>query len=1453
MKLDVACPTCSSPYSLDRARLPAAGLMMRCPKCSARFKVFTDGTVALADALPPAKPVPKPTLAEHELDLPAPKTPRTGAAAPAPPARPAEIELDLPALKPPSPAAGAAARKPLASPLAGAGPAAKKPLAPPVSATRPTPGEMEIDLPAAKAPPKRAPSFGELDLDLPPSAGALDVDLPAPKTPPRRAEPAALPAKAAPTKANPLAARALADDVDLPAAKPAAPKAPLGARPLAGKPAPAAAAPAPEVDLPALRAPAPAARAKLAPPLDSLSGPGAPPVPRKAPTASALDELDLPAPKTPIGGKLGATFGELDLPAPKTPAKPGKARKDSGPDFDLPVAAPVLDLPGLKAANPSSDLGELDLPAPKTPPQRARGPEANDLGGLDLPAPKAKADVPDFGELDLPSLKGASDLPAPKAARRDSFGELDLNRPPRRESADLDLPAPQADLPRVKKPTPPPALGGQGSPFDDLDDEGLDLPAPASDLPALKSDFGELDLPALQGASDLPVPKSDLRSPSQDFGDIALPDPRRAAPAAALDDDDELALPEPAAPLAQAAPAPGSPLRDTQGRGGVGGTAFGELDLDAGSPGLPGGGGGEDMEFADLPSGEARGDSLPPPRAAIQKKERKAPAAAEGAPARPRWPIVVGVVVLLLAAGGVGMGFTPYGWFGMKLAEDFMPGAGDPAQVQSVIRRAEESARSDAWTDVFAARVALGRARRDSGLNRALLSRSLVHEALFQVRFGESDRVRTAAIRHRLDERGAEGPEVALGLAADALREGQHTRARSLIGRARSFAPRDPYVALIEGELALATGELEPAGAAFARAVELGAGARGLWGSARVALRGEDREAARRAVDAVLAESPTHGAALVAKASLLLDAGEIDAALEAGGQAAGRRPVGDTTIRSAPSERAGAWTVIGRANEARGRSTLALSAFDRALEADDRHIPALLGAGRMLLADRPAEALARFESALSAEGAQALAMESGRSAADEAQLGAARAMLALGRAQEAKTRLEQLAVSRENDPDVLLWLGNAEVALEPPAREAAEQHFRTAIQHAPTRFAPYLALAELFLASERGTDAGAVLEQASARVPETPETRFELGRFELRRNNHAPAIRELTRALELDPEHPGALFSLGVAQRRSGQLAEAGQTFDRLSGLDASHPGLALERGILFEAQGLSQQAVESYRAALAEQPNDVDLLLRLGAAQVAAGSIDEAEQTLEQVRRDRPNSAEAQHFVGRVAFARGRYADALAHFRDAVRLDPARGEFHLYVGWAALENGLLGDALTAVQTAIERDPSLADAYWIRGTVKLRSGRPAEALDDLRRALTLKPSRVEAHAAMGEAYDQLGRLGDAILEYEQAVGVVDDNGQWWYRLGRLRMDRGDRQQAAQALARATLLGEAQPTRPGWLADAHRIQADAHRLGGQRAEAVQHYRRYLELAPPSAIDRRDVRETLLSMGEVPPPD
>jgi tetratricopeptide (TPR) repeat protein len=1187
---------------------------------------------------------------------------------------------------------------------------------------------------------------------------------------------------------------------------------------------------------------------------------------------SEPEEVDLPTPKkspapTPPGGPAG--YGDLDLPRPKVatgkhaPAAPPRAAKPAGPaklsdggfgDLDLPAPKLSADLPALRgAADLPAPRALVDLPAPR--------------GRADLPAPRMAADLPQVkGTADLPMPKAGMDLPSPKVGGM-SFGDLDLPAPKAEFGfGGLDLPTSKGDLPMPKRDEsnfadldldlpdlPPQGGGGRGRGLDDLE---LPPPRAAANLvppkaktvqgmggargPATdESSFGDLSLEP--GDSDLPP--SLMGEDESSFSDLDLteepPSDRPAAPrprARAQQHTEEIEEIEPDAGEGE----------EIEGDESYDGADFGEADFQEGEEED----GGEDMEFG-ISGEDGERASLPPEVLRRQRGEDfEAKQAARG---RRTVTIFLRVAILLgvLGAGGAALTFTEYGVFGIYFWERWLPEAGNAQFARGAIEKAEKIAASDAFVDVKRSLKELGEARGKAGLNRDLLTRSLMHQSLSIVRFGEDPNAaaHAAAILKRLEERSWQAPGIDLARAADAARRKQWREAAAPLERARAQAGSDPYVELIAGEVALAESKKDAAEKAFAKALQLGGGARAQWGLARIALLGSDLEAQRTAVNETLKLSPMHVEARIAEARIAWTQGKEDRSLHLVRVALGLDPTEeDQYLWTSKQAVSAGYGLLGFIHESRGRLHPAREAYEQALSADPSRVEALLGSGRVLLREkRFSDAQARFESALSAatKGGENPNVLSGRKADLEAKLGIGRALLALGRAQEAKDRLDELTAALPNDPDIVLAEGEAAQALG--NMDTAENQFHKSIDLAPKRFDGYLALSQFFSKKGDVAKASEILNEAALHVEETAEMRRMLGQSELARNRFESAIHEFKRALELDPHDVDAMFGTALALRKRGDLDQAQQTLEEISKRDPGYAGLAEQSGLLFEARGEYAKAVGAYRAALEKDPGDNAMLLRLGAAQVSAGDFDTAEQTLAKVIREMPNSAEAEYFIGRIAFARGRTPDALTHFDRAVGLDGTKGEFHLYVARASLEMGNLGRTLEEIAAAMNYDPSLGDSFWVRATVRLRMGAVKDALSDLNKALKLNPARTEAYAVQGDCYEQLRQLPDAIHAYRTALDKVPTRGEWWYRLAILQADSGNRAESDGDVRHALEIGDKTDPIPYWLPDAYRLSGENAEARGDRTAAIRSYKRYVEIASTAAIDHTAIHKKLKAWG------
>ena len=1189
---------------------------------------------------------------------------------------------------------------------------------------------------------------------------------------------------------------------------------------------------------------------------------------------SCAASYDVDESRIPKGGQrmrcpaCGSSFqitadGEIGEPRSQRPpsARPSRKKTQVGlgpisvpppPSFGAPSAIP-----------PSGEAGTSDPATPFPRPSSFEPPDVPSEGdsALDLPRPMESA-------LDLPRpMESEPELPRPMESEPDlprlMHSDPDL---PRSMEGALDLPRPMddgVDLPRPMHSDPDllrPIDEGVDlpRPLESRTDGDVDLPAPmydsGVDLPAPKEPPGplgeEIDLPMALTDAELPAPidpdpdllvpmsRKDLPVAREDYQDVdvePLPHEHGGGLVNLEPDDRELDLEMDADTSSLRVPGPpalpslgGPPSEEAIGE-------IGELELPETE---------DDLEFSELTEKEVADAAAEHVPGAVPVRPRRIARPPRKKRERPAWLVPVGIAVTVVALV-IGLGFyledTKYGLFGIHLIEPLLPSSGDPAQVETSLAEVEALAATDSYAAARQSLSQLAGLQANASLNQELAARRITHEALFQLRFGDNPEGQRAIdeLRAFLAARGNEAPGFHLAVAADALRTGDIATATAELDAARAESAGEELFAIVTGELALENEDAKQAIEAFSLAKERRPSARAQWGLSRAyELSGQEQDALEAAKEA-LRLSPHHGAARIAIARSHIARGEMDDAEALLKAQTGLEGGGAEGLSNA--ERSRALTMVAQIEEHRGRRGIARQTYENAASLDPGNADAALGAARLLLGEGAfQDALTRFQALVnSGIPESADPHPSGKPAQlVEAKLGAAEALLAMGDAAQAQGMIADLATPEPVDREVELWHGK--VADRLGKSKDAVQRFRNAIKLDPKWFPAYVALSQHYASNGRSEEALAVLEQAQKHVRLTGEVRRLRGETELARNQLEAAVREYQAALEMEPLDSSALFGLSVAYRRLGRLDEAAASLLKVQETDANFPGLSLENGRLAEARGELDQAVASYQSALQARPDDIDLKSRLGAALVVAGELDRGEELLQQVLESEAYSAEAEHFLGRVEFARGKVNRARQHFLRAARLEPQNGLYRMYVGWAALEFNELATALRNFEAALERDPRLGDAYWLRARIRIRTGAVRDALNDLKKALALNPKRIDAYAAMAECYDQLGRPQEAIQAYKSAVEADPTRGRWWYRLGRIQFDDGKRAESIASLAKATQLGDAVADPKAWVAEAHLFLGEAHESNGDKAQAVSQYERYLQLAPPTAIDREDVQ-------------
>jgi tetratricopeptide (TPR) repeat protein len=1235
-----------------------------------------------------------------------------------------------------------------------------------------------------------------------------------------------------------------------------------------------------ETDLPVVSAGLPAARPAAPPagkpPVIAYKPPAAPIAPSPAPS------LARPSPPKPAA-PAAVTVDELefDLPAvaadlPAAVRSRPAAAKPRPPTFELDLPDPIADLPArspLRAAPSAGSPVRADLPVVRSafagdgaaPFALPSAVPANRKPAADLPVVRASAAEASAAAIlsDLPVIAahesglGAglpviaaglpqavdprTNLPVPAAslpARVDPHAHLPSPQASLPVRSEGNLPSPAATLPVPLDSLPASAGGGRGfgeielPTFGDTFATAAVPPAAPSSAAARSSGsfglFGEIDLPHESPPSSSSTPAAAPHADQADFSDLELDDKRRSV---------RPPSPQSISPPVQRSDAPRS----------AGGMSFGEVDI--------GGGGGETASIgidATHPAGLDSAREAPLGLAAASAPVRERGRLAQAAePRKVSLVKALGTGVALLAVvAGAALQLTPYGAFGYVAIDDALHAGEYRRATLAAITDSDRTVASDTYDVAKAALDAVYATQAGSPRARGLAAYTAFAEGAARVRFG-ADTARASRAQSLLAGLPADSPvqyrdaALAAQAAADDV-----ARARKAVDAASQSAPATDAIqhdlALLAGELALTARDGAGALAAFKRALALGGDARAHFGLARSYDLAGDAASEKLEVDATLAASPGHPGALTLRARPQVGAANPAQAL------ADLAVVidGPSRAKASPRELSRAYAAKAWVSLERGSATDARDAFAQAVALDPRNVDALNGQGRLFLnEERSAEALARFDTALGIDPSSV------ETIANDAE-----AKIALERLADAK---QQLVAARERFPKsilTLVLLAKAEQHLGNAS--AAEADLRAAIALVePARsdaLLPYVALSKLL--SERGhvDDGRATLEEAKKKLPSSPALERAFGEQSELQGDYDGAIAHFNSALAKDPKDATTHFRLGLALRRVRKFDGASAELDKVAAVDKDYPGLALERGLLFEESGDVQKAIEQFNGALAKAPDDPDLQLRVGAAYVAIGRPDEALPMLRKVLDKRPASAEAHHFIGRALMLQPgpEQADALRYLKRAVDLDPNRADFHVYVAWAANDAtpAQLELARDEIDKALAIDKVSAEAYWQRGVLERMEGADEDAIKDENHALALRPSRYEAHATLAQCFEDKNQEGAALTEWTRAIaGDVEPADAttvrhpfWRFRYGKMLMERGGPAVALAQLLPAVTTAEAMSPKPGWLAPLEFLTAEALRKTGKKTEAVDHYKRFLDIAPVNSPDRLDAQQALAAL-------
>jgi tetratricopeptide (TPR) repeat protein len=278
---------------------------------------------------------------------------------------------------------------------------------------------------------------------------------------------------------------------------------------------------------------------------------------------------------------------------------------------------------------------------------------------------------------------------------------------------------------------------------------------------------------------------------------------------------------------------------------------------------------------------------------------------------------------------------------------------------------------------------------------------------------------------------------------------------------------------------------------------------------------------------------------------------------------------------------------------------------------------------------------------------------------------------------------------------------------------------------------------------------------------------------------------------------------------------------------------------LIAAAPGLAQDAGSP---AVGDDPEAPAPVARadLGAVNelVRQGSYPEAETALALLQEEFPDEVRVLLLRGEVLLALRRFDEALPPLRRCAELDPDRERIHFQLATALQVTGDLPGAIEAYGKEIELNDATdvkVMAHLNRSLLLEQERDWAAAARELEAVLLLEPGRVEAYGDIASLYIKAGEIDTAAERLNAGLGAGFRSARHMYSLGAQYLKNKSYDPASQAFRIALKID------PDY-ADATRNLAVALEQMGQEDEAVEQYRRYLELRP-DAEDAAEITEQI----------
>ena len=610
------------------------------------------------------------------------------------------------------------------------------------------------------------------------------------------------------------------------------------------------------------------------------------------------------------------------------------------------------------------------------------------------------------------------------------------------------------------------------------------------------------------------------------------------------------------------------------------------------------------------------------------------------------------------------------------------------------------------------------------------------------------------------------------------------------------------------------------------------------------ALNGNSAQAAKSLADARVAD-PQSALPDMAEAPILLRAGEPDKARDMARRATVRAP-GSAT----------AWFNLGTVLFSTGDLPGALTAFDRALAINDRHVDSRVSRASILFAQgRKADAAAELKT-----------LKDGN--AREPRASFLRALLADERGDSKTARTEYTEAANLVDaisPNVLaanepLMMAGALSHRALGNREKTRQYAESVLSRNPRHQAATMVLAEEMLRSNETSRAAPLIESLLRQSPNDPQALFMMGHLHMARRQYDKAAEVLDRASKQASSLP-ALRDLSFSQFALGQDRLALANLEKAYTANRKDTRAGMELAVFYARSGNAKRAVEVAEEMVALQPDNLAMLNFLGNVKgrlrdmkglkeayeralakdpkfkpvvqnmswfdMEEGRLDQARQRLRNFLKDSPQDAEVLHQAGVLESMSGRQTEALALWAQSDQNNPKDPRSLLAIMDTHVQSNRLDDAVVAAKTLQARFPDVPFALMAAARAFAAKGDTTTARLVLQDAVSKAGFDPEPLVSISRQLSQIGALDEAGHALTKALQGAPNEPQALALRVELASRRGQPAEVDKALA---ALQAKHPTLPITLVTAGHVAFGRN----QPARAVGFYKQVFDREPTTSL-------------------